>query len=523
MRIMPSPKSLGRSGSPAQQVFFAAFHLGFRMPGPVHRRHGVYSLGIITAPAPSFRHKSPTDRPALPSFREPAVRRRRRRRPAAQRSGPRAEQAAGGFQRGYAIRYRAGISSRLKRRCPLHCCSRPTPHNQLLADDEVTAQRVIAGWATWEQPGLAARGAVPGWPGRRCRRRSRCGGVVEEALRIHSMTAETLRVTEHMEFNACTGAFIRGQVYRACGVPFEIAFAQRNRREGSGSPPGNGNLARVAIGVGMISGRGSDEGCRFGVAAPRQGRTPRRTSRSRAWRSSSVIPIQPPSISTESHIARTPTGSDAGPLSIVLLRPERRRRRSGQWAGSRSRRIGEPRPSVRDGRSVPGTCLPRVAPGEQCRGGALRTVRSPGLSSADSWRIGDPRGWRDCPSVRPLHRAGRHHQPAGNANQSIMRRADEIVHTTCSGVRLRLALSIHPTIAEVPQDGCSRRMRVQGERLDMLCGRFFIGPPHDRLIRDYLPTTLVVRAMAGRDEAGNGARFGPSGESHGADADGVRQ
>jgi AraC family transcriptional activator of mtrCDE len=33
-----------------------------------------------------------------------------------------------------------------------------------------------------------------------------------------------------------------------------------------------------------------------------------------------------------------------------------------------------------------------------------------------------------------------------------------------------------------------------GERLDMLCGRFFIGPPHDRLIRNYLPTNLVVRA-----------------------------
>lgn len=42
----------------------------------------------------------------------------------------------------------------------------------------------------------------------------------------------------------------------------------------------------------------------------------------------------------------------------------------------------------------------------------------------------------------------------------------------------------------------------QGEHLDMLCGRFFIGPPHDRLIRDYLPMTLVVRAMDGRGEEG---------------------
>jgi AraC family transcriptional regulator, activator of mtrCDE len=33
-----------------------------------------------------------------------------------------------------------------------------------------------------------------------------------------------------------------------------------------------------------------------------------------------------------------------------------------------------------------------------------------------------------------------------------------------------------------------------GEPLDMLCGRFVVAPPHDRLIRDYLPSELVVRA-----------------------------
>ncbi|MFP3556197.1 AraC family transcriptional regulator [Paraburkholderia sp. SIMBA_049] len=33
------------------------------------------------------------------------------------------------------------------------------------------------------------------------------------------------------------------------------------------------------------------------------------------------------------------------------------------------------------------------------------------------------------------------------------------------------------------------------EHLDMLCGRVFIGPPHDRMIRNYLPTNVVVRAM----------------------------
>jgi len=42
-----------------------------------------------------------------------------------------------------------------------------------------------------------------------------------------------------------------------------------------------------------------------------------------------------------------------------------------------------------------------------------------------------------------------------------------------------------------------------GEQLDMLCGRFVIGPPHDRLIRSYLPTNLVVSARDhdGADES----------------------
>jgi AraC family transcriptional activator of mtrCDE len=46
----------------------------------------------------------------------------------------------------------------------------------------------------------------------------------------------------------------------------------------------------------------------------------------------------------------------------------------------------------------------------------------------------------------------------------------------------------------------------EGERLDMLCGRFFIGPPHDRLIRNYLPTDLVIRTMDGHGDE----RIGPS-------------
>jgi AraC family transcriptional regulator, activator of mtrCDE len=45
-----------------------------------------------------------------------------------------------------------------------------------------------------------------------------------------------------------------------------------------------------------------------------------------------------------------------------------------------------------------------------------------------------------------------------------------------------------------------------GERLDLLCGRFFVRQPHDRLVRNYLPTNVVIRATDGTmDEGGNSA------------------
>jgi len=34
-----------------------------------------------------------------------------------------------------------------------------------------------------------------------------------------------------------------------------------------------------------------------------------------------------------------------------------------------------------------------------------------------------------------------------------------------------------------------------GEKLDLMCGRFSITPPHDRMIRNYLPANLVARAQ----------------------------
>ncbi|AOB30262.1 AraC family transcriptional regulator [Bordetella sp. H567] len=42
----------------------------------------------------------------------------------------------------------------------------------------------------------------------------------------------------------------------------------------------------------------------------------------------------------------------------------------------------------------------------------------------------------------------------------------------------------------------------EGEHLDLLCGRFFIGPPHDRLVRSLLPPNLVVRASDSQEEEG---------------------
>ena len=45
----------------------------------------------------------------------------------------------------------------------------------------------------------------------------------------------------------------------------------------------------------------------------------------------------------------------------------------------------------------------------------------------------------------------------------------------------------------------------QGERLDMLCGRFFVGQPHDRLLRNYLPTNVVIRASDASADDGAGS------------------
>jgi AraC family transcriptional activator of mtrCDE len=62
--------------------------------------------------------------------------------------------------------------------------------------------------------------------------------------------------------------------------------------------------------------------------------------------------------------------------------------------------------------------------------------------------------------------------------------------------RNRAALNV--TISENPGSG---------ERLDLLCGHFAVAPPHDRLLRSYLPSRLVVHAGAHAGERENAARL----------------
>ncbi|MEW9580243.1 cupin domain-containing protein [Paraburkholderia sp. DGU8] len=73
---------------------------------------------------------------------------------------------------------------------------------------------------------------------------------------------------------------------------------------------------------------------------------------------------------------------------------------------------------------------------------------------------------------------------------------------------------LHDGSGHPPGPTCERRDSAglmfsendgQGEHLDMLCGRFLIGPPHDQLIRNYLPTNVVVRTMQGHGETGEGS------------------
>jgi AraC family transcriptional activator of mtrCDE len=62
-------------------------------------------------------------------------------------------------------------------------------------------------------------------------------------------------------------------------------------------------------------------------------------------------------------------------------------------------------------------------------------------------------------------------------------------------------------LAPMPAHGRENRLGVvisenagTGDRLDMLCGRFMLAPQHERLVRDYMPSMLVVRSTAGGED-----------------------
>jgi len=82
---------------------------------------------------------------------------------------------------------------------------------------------------------------------------------------------------------------------------------------------------------------------------------------------------------------------------------------------------------------------------------------------------------------------GRHHLTAGDI-VLLPGRSEHVLHdgsgNPASPTRDRKQINL--TVSE--NDGT-------GERLEMLCGRFVISPPHDRLIRRFLPSVLVARAV----------------------------
>jgi AraC family transcriptional activator of mtrCDE len=73
-----------------------------------------------------------------------------------------------------------------------------------------------------------------------------------------------------------------------------------------------------------------------------------------------------------------------------------------------------------------------------------------------------------------------------------------------------LAHMLHDGSGDIPRPTSNRkgtggwtfsRNDAEGEQLDLLCGRLLIARPHEQLMRNLLPATLVVRTADGRAEA----------------------
>ncbi|MET4255083.1 AraC family transcriptional activator of mtrCDE [Bradyrhizobium sp. S3.12.5] len=70
-----------------------------------------------------------------------------------------------------------------------------------------------------------------------------------------------------------------------------------------------------------------------------------------------------------------------------------------------------------------------------------------------------------------------------------------------SGARAKRAQN-HQQVNLIVSENAGR-----GERLDLLCGHFAIAPPHDRLLRGYLPPRLVVHSAIGSGRAETAAQL----------------
>ena len=112
------------------------------------------------------------------------------------------------------------------------------------------------------------------------------------------------------------------------------------------------------------------------------------------------------------------------------------------------------------------------------RSGARRGERNP-VSRGRRWfrAVGRP-GWRQAAAAEGgRHPSASRQPPARHARRQ--RGASE------AGAKSRIT-----SIFTISENAGS------GERLDLLCGHFAIAPPHDRLLRSYLPPRLVVHAGA---------------------------
>lgn len=85
----------------------------------------------------------------------------------------------------------------------------------------------------------------------------------------------------------------------------------------------------------------------------------------------------------------------------------------------------------------------------------------------------------------------------------LLNGAAHILHDSGDRAPSPIRQRLGPTLTINENDG-------EGERLDMLCGRFILAPTHERLVRDYLPSRLVVSAgehTAGTARPGTAAQL----------------